>query len=71
MRVTAAAGIEGGQAQQFMDGGDIPAQWWALFQSPELDRLVRQALINIPGLAQAQARLRQAEEQLSARSGAT
>lgn len=70
-RFTAGAPIEGGQAQQFVDGADIPAQWWALFQSPELDRLVRRALDNSPGLAQAQARLRQAEEQLSARSGAT
>ena len=52
-------------------GKDIPAQWWTLFRSPTLDGLVRRALDNSPTLARAQARLRQAQEDLSARSGAT
>jgi NodT family efflux transporter outer membrane factor (OMF) lipoprotein len=52
-------------------GKDIPAQWWALFRSPRLDDLVRRALDNSPTLARAQAKLRQAQEDLSARSGAT
>jgi NodT family efflux transporter outer membrane factor (OMF) lipoprotein len=52
-------------------GKDIPAQWWTLFRSPTLDALVRRALDNSPTLARAQAKLRQAEEDLSARSGAT
>jgi NodT family efflux transporter outer membrane factor (OMF) lipoprotein len=52
-------------------GKDIPAQWWTLFRSPALDALVRRALDHSPTLARAQARLRQAEEDLSARSGAT
>ena len=51
-------------------GKDIPAQWWTLFRSPTLDGLVRRALDNSPTLARAQARLRQAQEDLSARSGA-
>ncbi len=50
---------------------DIPAQWWTLFQSPELDRLVREALANSPTLAQATARLKQAQEESNARTGAT
>ena len=50
-------------------GKDIPAQWWTLFRSPTLDGLVRRALDNSPTLARAQARLRQAQEDLSARSG--
>ena len=52
-------------------GKDIPAQWWALFRSPRLDDLVRRALDNSPTLARAQAKLRQAEEDLSARSDAS
>jgi NodT family efflux transporter outer membrane factor (OMF) lipoprotein len=52
-------------------GKDIPAQWWTLFRSPALDGLVRRALDNSPTLARAQAKLRQAQEDLSARSGAT
>ncbi len=50
---------------------DIPAQWWTLFQSPELDRLVREALANSPTLAQASARLKEAQEESNARTGAT
>ncbi|MBP6814967.1 MAG: efflux transporter outer membrane subunit [Burkholderiaceae bacterium] len=52
-------------------GKDIPAQWWMLFQSPTLDALVRRALDDSPTLARAQAKLRQAQEDLGARSGAT
>jgi len=59
----------GGQAQRFVPGQDIPAQWWSLFQSPALDRLVRDALARSPGLASAQAALRQADENYRALSG--
>lgn len=69
---TAAAGsFPGGQAQRFVAGQDVPEQWWSLFQSPALDALVRQALDKSPTLAQAAARLRQAQEEHSARAGAT
>jgi NodT family efflux transporter outer membrane factor (OMF) lipoprotein len=68
---TASADVQGGQAQQFAPGKDIPAQWWTLFRSPSLDRLVRGALDNSPTLAKAGARLRQAQEDLSARTGGT
>jgi len=56
-------------AQQFQAGADIPAQWWRLFRSDELDRLVRQALDASPTLEEARARLRQAQEDLSAETG--
>jgi len=52
-------------------GRDVPADWWTLFRSPALDGLVRQALDASPTLARASARLRQAQEDLDARSGAT
>jgi NodT family efflux transporter outer membrane factor (OMF) lipoprotein len=61
----------GGTAQKLENGGDIPAQWWTLFQSPELDRMVRDALANSPTLAQASARLKEAQEEANAHTGAT
>ncbi|MCC6197568.1 MAG: efflux transporter outer membrane subunit [Burkholderiales bacterium] len=50
---------------------DIPAQWWAVFGSVELDALVHRALRGNPTLDQARARLLQAQELRSARAGAT
>jgi outer membrane protein TolC len=61
----------GGNAQRFNTGMDIPAQWWTLFHSDSLDRLVRLALDNSPTLIQAKAMLKQAQEDLNARTGAT
>ena len=66
---TAAAPVAGGQAQRFVDGLDIPGQWWTLFQSPELNALVKQALANSPTLEAAQAALRQANETVAAQRG--
>src|SRR5271169_920271 len=60
-----------GAAQHLNSNMDVPAQWWTLFHSPELDRLVREALANSPTLAQATARLHQAQEESNARTGAT
>jgi len=61
----------GGTAQRLVRGNDIPSRWWSLFRSEPLDRLVRQALERSPTLAQAQARLVQAQETLNAQTGAT
>lgn len=60
-----------GHAQVLASGTDVPAQWWTLFRSPALDRTIRAALAASPTLAQAQARLREAQEDLAARTGAT
>jgi NodT family efflux transporter outer membrane factor (OMF) lipoprotein len=57
--------------ERLVQGKDIPAQWWTLFQSSALDGLVRQALDASPTLVRANAKLRQAQEDLSARSGGT
>ena len=38
-------------------GRDIPAEWWTVFGSPELDALVQRALRDSPTLDQARARL--------------
>lgn len=61
--------LAGGTAQHFVPGGDLPAQWWSLYRSPALDRLIRQALDDSPTLSAAQATLRQAQENLAAQRG--
>jgi outer membrane protein TolC len=45
--------------------GDVPAQWWTLFRNPQLDETIRVALANSPTLTQAQAKLREAQENLA------
>jgi NodT family efflux transporter outer membrane factor (OMF) lipoprotein len=67
---TTATKVAAGAAQRLRFGGDIPAEWWALFRSPALDELVKAALKNNPNLAAAEAALRQAHELRSAGEGA-
>ncbi len=55
----------------FVDGAPVPARWWTLFGSPEIDALVQRALHESPTLSAARARVRQAQELLDARRGAT
>ena len=62
----AAPGAEGGAAQTFAQGRDIPGDWWTLFRSEELSALVNEALHANPDLDAAQASLRQANETLYA-----
>src|ERR1700676_367672 len=66
---TAAAPLPGGQAQRFVDGLDIPGQWWTLFQSAQLNALIERALKNSPTLQSAQAALRLANENTAAQRG--
>jgi NodT family efflux transporter outer membrane factor (OMF) lipoprotein len=66
--------IQGGlaprdSAQHFVEGLDIPGQWWTLFHNADLDQLLRRALANNPTLAAAQASLRQSRETLYAQEG--
>ncbi len=65
-QTTAAEDTGGGAAQRFIAGMDIPSQWWTLFQSPKLNRLIEQALKANPQVGAAQASLRQAHELYSA-----
>ncbi len=62
--------IAGGDVQRLVAGMDIPAQWWTLFHSAPLDKLVQEALAHNPNLQAAQATLRQAQEEVSAQRGA-
>jgi NodT family efflux transporter outer membrane factor (OMF) lipoprotein len=59
---TAAARGAAGEAQRFLAGRDLPADWWRLFRSEPLNELIRQALKDNPNVAAAQAALRQANE---------
>ena len=61
---------QGGSADQsFVSGADIPGQWWTLFHSKALNRLVEQALANNPNLEAAQASLRIAQQNVLAQKG--
>src|SRR6202140_325892 len=66
---TTAAPLPGGHAQRFVDGMDIPGQWWTLFQSAQLNALIERGLKNSPTLQSAQAALRQANENVAAERG--
>jgi len=66
---TVSADVAGGQAQLFLQGRDIPAQWWTLFHSKSLNRLVEDALKANPGLKAAKAALVQARENTYAAKG--
>ena len=62
--------VHGGSADQsFVSGADVPGQWWTLFRSPALNRLVTEALANNPNLDAAQAALRIAQENVEAQRG--
>lgn len=52
----------GGQSQHFNSGQDIPGEWWTLFHSEPLNRLIQEGIANNPNLAAAQAALWQAQE---------
>jgi len=49
----------------------VPARWWMLFGSPELDAVVDRTLAGSPTLASARAALARAEHDLAATRGAT
>jgi NodT family efflux transporter outer membrane factor (OMF) lipoprotein len=67
---TASAPLPGGDPQRFVDGLDIPGQWWSLFKSAELNALIEQGLAKNPTLEAAQAALREANENVAAQRGA-
>jgi len=62
--------VAGGEAQRFVDGSDIPADWWTLFHSQPLDDLIAQSLANNHDLKAAQAALSVARQNAIAQQGA-
>lgn len=67
---TASAPTAGGETQRFVAGQDVPAQWWTMFGSAELNALVDAALRANPDLQAMEAALRVARENLAAQRGA-
>jgi NodT family efflux transporter outer membrane factor (OMF) lipoprotein len=66
----ATPGVPGGNAQHFLAGADIPADWWTLFHSKPLNDLIEKALINNADLKAAKAALLVAHENSRAQHGA-
>ena len=62
--------VAGGETQQFVDGRDIPGEWWTLFQSKPLSDLIERSLKANPNIKVAQAALLVARENVLAQRGA-
>jgi NodT family efflux transporter outer membrane factor (OMF) lipoprotein len=62
--------VAGGEAQQFLEGRDIPGEWWTLFHSKPLNDLIERSLKASPDLKAAQAALLVARENVLAQRGA-
>jgi NodT family efflux transporter outer membrane factor (OMF) lipoprotein len=58
-----------GQAQTFASGAQVAQDWWQLFQSPQLDAVIKEAVAQNRTLQGALARLRQSQETLRAGYG--
>lgn len=66
---TESSATELGGEQRFVAGGDVPAAWWTLFQSEQINALIAEAVKSNPSLDAARASLRAAEENASAGYG--
>jgi NodT family efflux transporter outer membrane factor (OMF) lipoprotein len=67
---TDVGGGDAGTAQRLALDTEIPAQWWDLFHSPQLNALVEDALAHNPTIDAGRAALRQANESTRAQVGA-
>ncbi len=59
----------GGASQQFIQAKAISAEWWRLFHSPKIDKLICRGIANSPNLTAAKATLQEAQENLNAGIG--
>ncbi len=66
---TAAADTQAGNAQRFAFGRDIPGEWWMLFRSRHLNRLIERAIAENASLQAAELTLKQAQETVRAQQG--
>ncbi|HLJ63245.1 MAG TPA: TolC family protein, partial [Stellaceae bacterium] len=67
--VAPLAPLSPGEGQRFVEGLDLPGQWWQLFGSPPLDHLIEEALKANPDIAAALAALKVAQENTLAQRG--
>jgi NodT family efflux transporter outer membrane factor (OMF) lipoprotein len=63
-------GVGGGETQTFVDGRDIPGEWWSLFHSQPLTDVIERSLKANPDIKAAQAALVVARENTLAQRGA-
>jgi NodT family efflux transporter outer membrane factor (OMF) lipoprotein len=68
-KATASSETNGGEAQYFSFGRDLPGEWWTLFRSRHLNRLIERAIAENANLQAAQLTLRQAQENAAAQAG--
>jgi len=68
-KATISTVVANGQAQHFVLGDELQADWWHLFQSVSLNAVVQQAIANNPSLQAAEASLRQSQDNLRAGNG--
>src|ERR1700691_5002342 len=66
---TSGSDVATGQRQQFIEGRDIPQEWWTVFKSPKLDALIKRSLDNNPNLQSALATLRANQQAVYAQEG--
>jgi NodT family efflux transporter outer membrane factor (OMF) lipoprotein len=66
---TSSTDIKFGQSQHFVNGRDIPADWWRVFHSRALNSLVEKSLAANPNLQSTMAALRAAKENVYAQQG--
>lgn len=64
-----AGALKGMTAQRFVEGAQVPPDWWTAFGSAELNRLVERAFLANPNIESAHAALRAAQENVSAQRG--
>jgi NodT family efflux transporter outer membrane factor (OMF) lipoprotein len=66
---TSSTDTAAGPRQRFVEGRDIPQEWWAVYRSPALNALIERALANNPNLQSALATLRAAQQAAYAQEG--
>jgi outer membrane protein TolC len=69
LSATESAPSRAGAPQRFVQGMDIPGQWWTLFRSPALNELIARSLKANSSIDAVQAALRQATETMYAQQG--
>ncbi|OIZ99136.1 RND transporter [Rickettsiella grylli] len=66
---TVSAPGQGGASQTFVQCKTFSAEWWRLFHSPKMNKLICQGIAKSPNLMAAKATLREGQENLSAGIG--
>ena len=67
---TGTTNVTSGAQQRFLNGINIPGEWWTLFHAKPLNALIERSLKNNPSLKAAQAALAVARENVLAQRGA-